>query len=360
MGHCRSGSVPTTHCSRRRCLGVWKLGTSEQNDELLLDRPGWILPSWPKFPRYDSFAWQVHARRILRQCSKESLKNAITFLCAPGYAKYGTYLDLPHTVYHIHDAYWLTDGWDEHAQRRHLDLAERADWVFALSDTMLQNLPDSAVEKSTVLPQAVYAEQYVARSTEPCPLDIQDIPHPRIGYMGRISRKVDLDLVEYVALERPDWHWVFIGQTGVGFRGDPGSTALLEQIGRLPNVHILGPREQGLMPVYMANMDVNTMCYRLSGGQWEAGNPLKLFEYLAVGKPVIGTGLDNVRRYKHVIDIPNNKEEWVTAIERALESGGVSNVKERREVALENTWEKVVDQLEAKLFEIVGRKTETK
>ena len=329
--------------------------SSEHNVEILLDRPGWWLPSWPKYPRYDAFVWRAHARRMLQSFPGRSLEHAIAFLCAPRYADYGTYLDLPHTVYHIHDAYWMRGNWNEKAQRTHEVLAARADWIFALSDTMLRNLPATAAGKASVLPQAVYAEDYIAKSSEPCPADLQAIPHPRIGYMGRISRKVDLDLVGMIAKERPNWHWVFVGEVGVGFQEDTRGKVLLEKASQLPNVHILGARAQKLMPVYMAHMDVNTMCYLASGGQWEAGNPLKMFEYLAVGKPVIGTGLENVRRYSHVVDIPESKDEWIAAIERALDRGGVASIAERRAVALENTWEKVVDQLEAKLLELIGR-----
>ena len=329
--------------------------SSDRNSEILLDRPGLWMLSWPKFLAYDALSHRVHARRLVRSVPESSLKNAIAFLCAPQFADYGTYLDLPHTVYHIHDAYWMRGNWNEKSQLAHEALAERADWIFAVSDTMLRNLSASAVEKASVLPHAVYAEEYIAKSSEPCPEDIKDIPSPRIGYVGRISRKVDLELVQMIAKKRPAWHWVFIGSVGMGFRDDTGGRRLIEEISRLPNVHILGPRRQDLVSIYMAHMDVNTMCYRTIGGQWEAGNPLKMFEYLAVGKPVVGAGLENIRRFGHVIDIPENKDEWLAAIERALLNGGVGTVEERRKVALENTWNKVVDQLETKLLDIIGR-----
>ena len=328
---------------------------SDRNSEILLDRPGLWMLSWPKFLAYNALAHRVHARRLVRSVPEGSLKNAIAFLCAPQFADYGTYLDLPHTVYHIHDAYWMRGNWNDRAQAEHDRLAERADLIFALSDTMLRNLPASAMAKASVLPQAVYAEEYIAKASDPCPADLQDIPQPRIGYMGRISRKVDLEMVGTVAKARPNWHWVFVGEVGVGFRDDAKGQALLEKTSKLPNVHILGARAQNLMPAYMGNMDVNTMCYLAAGGQWEAGNPLKMFEYLAVGKPVIGAGLENVRRYSHVIDIPETTDEWISAIERALERGGVGSIAERREVALQNTWEKVVDELEAKLLQLIGR-----
>jgi glycosyltransferase involved in cell wall biosynthesis len=343
------------HSDKPPLLGTIETWSSEEGAEILLDRPGWGLPSWPKFSQYDTFVWRSHAKRVLRSFPRPSLERAIAFLCAPHYADYGTYLNLPHTIYHIHDAYWMRGNWGEKAQRAHEALAERADWIFALSDTMLRNLPHSAAGKASVLPQAVYAKEYIERASEPCPEDIRAIPQPRIGYMGRISRKVDLDLVWEIARERPEWHWVLVGAVGVGFQADKQDHASLNKISGLPNVHILGARPQKLMPAYMAHMDVNTMCYRSAGGQWEAGNPLKMFEYLAVGKPVIGTGLENVRRFSHVVDIPESKEEWIAAIERALHQGGVSTIEERRAVALENTWEKVVDQLERKLLEIIQR-----
>lgn len=343
------------HWYSQPMLGRVATWASDKDVEILLDQPGWLLPSWPRFPSYDALAQRVHAKRMRRSFPQSSLEHAIAFLCAPRFADYGAFLNLPHTIYHIHDAYWMRGNWNDRAQVEHDRLAERADLIFALSDTMLRNLPESAMAKASVLPQAVYAEEYIAKASDPCPADLQAIPQPRIGYMGRISRKVDLEMVGTVAKERPNWHWVFVGEVGVGFRDDAKGKVLLEKTSQLPNVHILGARAQNLMPAYMAHMDVNTMCYLAAGGQWEAGNPLKMFEYLAVGKPVVGAGLENVRRYSHVIDIPESTDQWIAAIERALERGGVGSIAERREVALQNTWEKVVDKLEAKLLQLIGR-----
>lgn len=328
----------------------WK---SEDGVEILLDRPGWALPSWPRLQRYNDFVLKAHALRMRRCFSRDALQKGIAFLCAPQYARYGKFLGLPHMIYHIHDAYWMRGNWSKSVQAAHKSLAEEADWIFALSDTMLRNLPECGARKSSVLPQAVYAEDYIRKAASPCPSDLQAIPQPRIGYMGRVSRKVNLDLVAAIARERPEWHWVFVGEAGVGFEAGARDHASLNAAADLPNVHFLGARPQSEMPVYMAHMDVNTMCYHTTGGQWEAGNPLKMFEYLAVGKPVIGAGLENVRRYSHVVDIPESKEEWVAAIERALVQGGVATVEERRAVALDNTWDKVVDQLESKLLDVV-------
>lgn len=334
-------------------FGSFETWKSDDQTEIILDRPGKFLARFPRVQAYDAFARRNHAKRLLRAGSNGPQGNAIGFLCHPRFAPYADYLGLRHIIFHIHDAYWKSGNWTEANQLELEGLAGRANWIFGLSDTMLRNLPPIAANKKSVLPQAVYADTYIAGAARECPTDLAQIPHPRIGYMGRISRKVDLELVFEVATRKPNLHWVFVGEARVGFVGDQDSHDALDKCAQLNNVHFLGPRAQKDMPAYMAHMDVNTMCYRASGGQWEAGNPLKMFEYLAVGKPVVGTGLENVRRFGHVVDIPETTDQWIAAIERGLTQGGVGTVEQRRAVALENTWEKVVDQLENKLLELI-------
>jgi hypothetical protein len=87
------------------------------------------------------------------------------------------------------------------------------------------------------------------------------------------------------------------------------------------------------------------MCYRTDpGGWWVAIYPLKLHEYLAVGRPVVSADLEAVRPFMSVLSIAVTVDEWISAIEQALDEEP-SMVEARRTVARANTWDDRVDQL---------------
>jgi glycosyltransferase involved in cell wall biosynthesis len=95
-------------------------------------------------------------------------------------------------------------------------------------------------------------------------------------------------------------------------------------------------------------MDVNVLCYRTEvGGWWTDLSPLKLHEYLAVGKPVVAAALEVLNDLQHVIATANGESEWLEALRDAIEGRGRGTVAQRREVARANDWEEIVDRLDS-------------
>jgi glycosyltransferase involved in cell wall biosynthesis len=310
-----------------------------------VDYPGIGSAIWQRVTGRRNSGFDRHARR-LRDAVENQGRDLIAYVCWPEFLPYLDLLKPDFTVLHINDHWPSLPGWTSELQTQYLQLADRADLITAIAESMVRDLAPKHLAKTKILNHAVYAQDYIDGPSGPCPDDLASIPHPRIGYAGRVSRKVDLELVHEISNERPDWHWVFVGEVGIGFSGAPDMVEILNKCRKRPNIHFLGPRDQDLMPAYMGHMDVNTMCYKLEGGFWEAGNPLKQLEYLAVGKPVIGVGLENVVQYSNVIGIAGSTDEWVGQIERAIKEGGVGTVAERQSIARANTWEVRVNDLE--------------
>jgi glycosyltransferase involved in cell wall biosynthesis len=117
------------------------------------------------------------------------------------------------------------------------------------------------------------------------------------------------------------------------------------------NVHVLGPRPYRDLPLYQAQMDVNTLTYRTDpGGWWTDLSPLKLYEYLAVGRPVVGASLEVLQRLGHVVAIAKSPQDWLMTLEAAIKHGGVGSPSDRRAEALANGWDAIVDRLDAWLL----------
>ncbi len=135
---------------------------------------------------------------------------------------------------------------------------------------------------------------------------------PRIGYAGALNEKIDFDLLAHVAQARPEWQLVLVGAPDL--TAHPHKADALQ---RLPNVHWLGRQPASQVPGAIASMDVCLLPYARNA--WTANiDSLKLYEYLACGKPVVSSDVPAARAFAHLVRIADGPETFVAAIEAAL------------------------------------------
>ena len=137
------------------------------------------------------------------------------------------------------------------------------------------------------------------------PADIASISEPRIGFIGAVSSyKLDFSLIAAVARAHPSWQFVFIGPTG---EGEPYTDTTLLDIE--PNVHLLGQRSYGILPNYCAGFACGWLPLKLNP-YTQAMFPMKFFEYLAAGLPVVATAIDALGQFGHAAFLcePNEKD----------------------------------------------------
>jgi glycosyltransferase involved in cell wall biosynthesis len=164
------------------------------------------------------------------------------------------------------------------------------------------------------------------------PADISSIPPPRIGFVGAVSSyKLDLNLIREIATERSHWSFVFVGEIG---EGDPWTN--LETLRGLPNVHFMGGRPYADLPAYLKSFDVAILPSALND-YTKAMFPMKFFEYLAAGLPVVSTPLPALAGYESVATFCGDSASFTEAIERNLRDPD-ANVSGRQKAARENTY----------------------
>jgi glycosyltransferase involved in cell wall biosynthesis len=156
---------------------------------------------------------------------------------------------------------------------------------------------------------------------------LSDLGRPIIGYVGGLHRFVDYDLLTQMIRARPEWSWVFVGSTTT-------DTGLLAE---LPNAHLLGQRPHAHLAEFISRFDVCLVPYA-NHALTATVVPMKVNEYLAMGKPIVSTELPTVREFndKHriLITAPNEPGPFLQAIELALSLPKDENiVSRRREVA---------------------------
>ena len=143
--------------------------------------------------------------------------------------------------------------------------------------------------------------------------------------------------------ERPEWQLVLVGPIG---EGDPGTR--VTSLGDLPNVHFLGPRHRDELPGYLRGFDVCLLPNRLNRYTRHMF-PLKFFEYLAAGKPVVMTPLHSLEAYRHLAYVAEAEPgAFSRSIDRALTESPEDTVRGRRiEEARRHDWNTQARELAA-------------
>lgn len=214
-------------------------------------------------------------------------------------------------------------------------ILKKADIVFTVSIPLFES--KRTVNSNThYLPLAADFFQFNQAMSDrtKIPEDIEKIVRPKIGFIGSIvANKVDLDLIYFMGHSRPGWSFIFVGPIS--------KSVNISRFSRLDNIHFLGYKKLHQLPGYLKDFDVAIIPYLLNEVT-KGVSPLKLYEYLAAGKPVVSTNIPEAYPLKEVIKIADNKDAFISNIEYLLKNDTKEDVQKRLDVARQNTWNKRV------------------
>jgi glycosyltransferase involved in cell wall biosynthesis len=174
---------------------------------------------------------------------------------------------------------------------------------------------------------------------------------PILGYHGSIFERLDVDLLTKVAMSHPDWILVLIGSISSTFRK-------IESLVSLPSVFCLGAKSYNELPAYLIRYDVGLIPQRVD--QLTASqSPLKLFEYLAMGKPVVATRIDGVKGLESVVRVASGPTDFIVKIEDILrERPNEEQITIRLKIAQEHSWDCIVDRMIELVLDVLKNKAQ--
>ena len=229
-------------------------------------------------------------------------------------------------------------------------LFREADLVFVTSDRLRERVCPFR-HQVHVFPFAVDFRRFeaVRKSTDGIPPDLAAIRRPVAGYIGGLHGQLDQNLVAATARRLPEISFVFIGPTQCD----------VSILASEPTVQILGPRLHDQLPGYIKGFDVGIIPY--ASTEYTANvYPTKLNEYLAMGIPVVSTGIPEIHRFneKHgkVIAIADNDEDFASELGAAVRQSGGAAVERRIAVAQENSWDARIEAMTALISEVLTAK----
>ena len=225
-------------------------------------------------------------------------------------------------------------------RRRETNLLEHVDLLFTGGYSMWEARKDLH-PRAYCFPSGVDVDHYrrVLDLKTRVPVAVERIPRPHLGYFGVLDERIDWPLVEVVARQRPDWHWLLVG---------PRAKIKRSELPIAANIHYLGKQPYARLPAFLKGFDIATMPFALNEATRYI-SPTKTLEYLAGGRPVISTSVpDVVAFYQGIVQIADGAEAWIAAVEEIL-SASKEELRERlvsaQPVLHDSSWDGIVERM---------------
>ncbi|MFI5175469.1 MAG: methyltransferase domain-containing protein [Terriglobia bacterium] len=217
-------------------------------------------------------------------------------------------------------------------------LLSQSDRVLVTSQALLEKA-SRFTSHTLLLPNAADFDHFC----EPGPLrPLSDLSRPIIGYYGAISDWFDVEMIRHAAQSRPQWQFVLIGST---YGADVSSLMSFQ------NVKLLGEQAYAALPGYLHQFDVACIPFLLTP-LTKATNPVKFYEYLSAGKPVVAVELPELQAYRSYFYPAKSPQEFVSQVEMALTERSPEKSRARIEFARQNTWVHRHEALSASILKL--------
>ena len=294
------------------------------------------------FDRYSKLIQKINRTIILLQLKpflkKLNFENTILWLFSPHAGKFVGQFNEKLVCYHCTDEYSAFPIYSTLKKKK--DVLKQADLVFTTARTLYERKKKYNLN-TYLMPNPANIDHFSRVLTKKLeiPADIKEIKKPVVGYVGAIDEyKLDFELIDYIAKSHPEWSIVMIGGMGIC------DTTAYKTVPKRENIHYLGQKAFDMLPNYIKHFDVCIIPYSING-YTETVFPLKFFEYMATGKPIVTTNLPALEEYKDIVGYAKDKKQFMEYIEKALKEEDQEIINERLKIAKANSWDARVEEM---------------
>lgn len=202
---------------------------------------------------------------------------------------------------------------------------QKVDVVFTTSSHLLEKIKQIR-DDIYYLPNGVEYNLFADFSGSP-PKDYERISSPKIIYVGAIDDWFDVSMLKELAENLNIFSFLLIGAVKTD----------IDALKGLTNVHFLGPRSHEQIPGYLYYADVAIVPFKQSR-LVDSVSPIKMYEFLAAGLPVVSTRWKELERVNPPIHLADTASQFIQAVKQAFETRN-QGINERKEFAKENSWE---------------------
>lgn len=298
-------------------------------------RPLWMKRSWIPY----IFGKSNIAREVKKALAQLELDSRYAmFLSAPLFAP---------LVKNLSPTFWAFDAQDnllkQTLYRNVPDLKQYYDFCLAHADFISANSAETTKwfqetrRDAQWISNGVDTDMFSPHRAYSLPSDMQSIAPPIIGYAGKMQEMFDMQAIRGALAALPDVNFVFIGQQL--------NQKWVKDIWQYPNAHYLGDKPYHLLPQYLAAFDICIIPYSLH--RQHGGDPIKFYEYLAMGKPIVSAEIGGVGVFKDYqqVCITRTAEEFIAGLQQMILNVKVGKRIETRPVPAEYLWKSKADRI---------------
>jgi glycosyltransferase involved in cell wall biosynthesis len=312
-----------------------------RSEHLHLLKPPRGIPKWSN-PRIERLNYRWYGQIVGHAARRLGFRDAIVWVYPPSYVHALPAIPHRQLVFDmVDDLSAYGGGHSDHVEYAMRRLVEESDLLVVTAKTLLDrygSLAARAVQISNGFDAELFSPERVG--TQP-PSSLSEVPRPILGFIGTLFAFLDFDLLERVARVHNDKSLVLVGPVEASVERD------VTRLRELPNVVHIGGQPQAEIPAYVAAFDVCLNPFR-RGRVADSVSPLKVYEYLAMGRPVVSTPmkalqLEDVAR---VLAFADGASEFCERIDSCLGEGIQSATQMRREAVAPYSWDGLFERLD--------------
>jgi len=219
--------------------------------------------------------------------------------------------------------------------RNEKKLVREADLVVANSRVLQRHLKKIRAEIYLV-PQGFRVQDFRKKAID---FPRLKVPKPIIGFAGAVNNRLDYNLLNTLAKRNPSWSFVIWGPVLEEEIMPENIKVNKRKLLLLPNVTTGFIKDRAKLPGVFKQFDIAMIPYDISQDFNKYCYPMKLFEFFYLGKPIVSTKIEELKRFPKFVKIGNNVKEWEKIIKELLTvSWSNSYIKEQKTLAINNSW----------------------
>jgi hypothetical protein len=304
----------------------------------------WVIPvAYSRFVNIlNKLLLSIQLKRLI---SKNNISQYILWVGTPVIEPFWDIFNAEMTIYNPVDrffAFEFVDGkkiksWEE-------SIASKCDLIIGTSDAIREDLLPFNRNTFSVSHGVDIGHFRQDVSAMVIPEDIAHIQKPIIGFFGGLSERLDYELILATANKYKDFSMVLIGSKLIN----------LDILNGAENIHLIGAKDFSELPLYLNQFDVCLIPYKVNE-LTRAVDPIKLREYLSIGKPVVSVDLPEVRKLQDVVYIGKDIREFVRKVGQAIDEDSPKKQDERIRAAELSDWKYKMREIEAIILPFLNK-----